>query len=257
LLEPSERVRNGYRTIEAFAQLLHTQEMVESESWTSKALPYVERPLHFARVAYDNNDADTIEKIHETIRLQWTNAHRQHREAVRGVTDSINAMFEQGSVGHDEDEKKENHAESGNGKLTPRELYPDVFSHERPSDGAYGWPHYNVKDSAPKRGDPGVEVKMEGVRMRIRKDGQEWMRLKTPAVVRQLRKEEAAAAQRGGGSCAKRRRQQRKQREGRLKLRSPKHQSCQIIAVLQELTWKNAASIAQSHREECRTTYYM
>jgi hypothetical protein len=68
-----------------------------------------------------------------------------------------------------------------------------VFGHEEPIKlphddwEAPWWPEASIAESASKRTAPGVEVNIEGVNMRIYKDGKEWIRLKTPMAVRQLR----------------------------------------------------------------------
>jgi hypothetical protein len=88
---------------------------------------------------------------------------------------------------------------------TPRELYPDAFEFdvehleplEQPhaSSRAQLWSELKTEDTAPKRGDLGVTTKIGLLRFRVRKDGKEWVRLKTPALIRELQKEKSSAPQ--------------------------------------------------------------
>jgi len=176
------------RKIDAFAQLVHVQDATTSRSWTSTGFQQLARPLHLARVAYENGDETTMTKIQEAINLRWVNAYRQQQDSLRAVADSINTMFEQDSM---------NEGEEGDGKPTPRELYPDAYNFDdcKPLKQPYSsnqsqhWPELNAMDPVPKRGEAGVTVKMSGLRYTICKDGQEWVRLKTPAFIRESRSE--------------------------------------------------------------------
>lgn len=193
-LVPSKRVQSGFLKIEAFFQLLHTPEMIKYRSSTSDGFKDMEFPLHLARVAYDYNDLVMMERIHEAIKLRWVNAHRRRQASRLAVADSINSMFEKDGDDHKQDHEHEmggEHDQDTDEKPTPRELYLDVFGAEEPleepfKDHNLPWSELDAKDSAPKRGDPGVEVRMLGVRMQIRKDGVEWIRLRTPAHVREV-----------------------------------------------------------------------
>jgi hypothetical protein len=192
-LEPSTTVQEGFRKIEAFAQLIHTQAAVTTRSWTSTVFQNLERPLHLARVAYENDDGDMIQSIHEAIKLRWINSHRVQQSSLQAVADSINNMFER------DDDLAETEDEEGDsdGAPTPRELYPDAFEFDdiKPlkepffSGQIHQWTELNTEDPAPARNDPDVAVKMSGLRLRIEKDGKEWIRLKTPALIQQLQAE--------------------------------------------------------------------
>jgi hypothetical protein len=109
------------------------------------------------------------------------------------VADSINNMFERDD-GIDE-------MDDDGDASTPRELYPDAFEFEEvellkepySSGQVHDWVDLSTKDPAPPRNDPGVTVQFSALRLRIQKDGKEWMRLKTPAIVRQLAEEKKSS----------------------------------------------------------------
>jgi hypothetical protein len=191
-LEPSITVQEGFCKIEAFAQLIHIQGATITRSWTSTVFQDLERPLHLARVAYENDDEEMIQNIHESIKLRWVNAHRLQQNSLRIVADSINTMFER-----DEGVAEIDEEDDSDGTPTPRELYPDAFEFEdiKPLKEPYSsgrvhqWTELNTEDPAPPRNDPDVTVKMSELRLRIKKDGREWVRLKTPALIRQLQAE--------------------------------------------------------------------
>jgi hypothetical protein len=197
---PELTVEAGYRKIEAFAQLIHVQDMTITRSWTSTVFQNLERPLHLACVANENKDSEMLGTIHEAIKLRWVNAHRQRRDSLQAVADSINTMFEKKDDVKNEDEE---HDLDDDGNPTPRELYPDAFEFEdiKPLKQPYTsnqsqlWLELRTEDTAPKREDPGVITKMGLLKVHIRKDKQEWVRLKTPAMIRQLQAEKEAATQ--------------------------------------------------------------
>lgn len=140
-------------------------------------------------------------KIFEAINTRWVNALRQQQTSRQIVADSINALFEQdeNDVAGKEDEKDEDEVD---GTPTPRELYPDVYEFETrkclkqtyTTSQSHSWSDLYVPGSAPQRGDPGVTVKMGDLRYTLCKNGEEWSRLKTPKLIRELRMEKARAA---------------------------------------------------------------
>jgi hypothetical protein len=165
----------------------------DSTEWTSTVFQHLERPLHLARIAYENDDMEKMEKIQEAIKLRWVNANREQQRAKQAVADSINNMFDREDTMDDMDDDDD--------APTPRELYPDAFDFENvellKEPYSYGQAHYwidlSTKDPAPPRDDPGVTVQFSALRLRIQKDGKEWMRLKTPAIVRQLAEEKKSS----------------------------------------------------------------
>jgi hypothetical protein len=72
----SHRIRNGYRQIEAFALVLYTRDRVGEPLWISTTFEGIERMLHFARLAYGNNDTVRMEEIREAIKMRGVNGHR-------------------------------------------------------------------------------------------------------------------------------------------------------------------------------------
>jgi hypothetical protein len=93
--EPCERVKSSKRKIEALSQLLNGPVAASHGPWVSSVFEIIERPLHLARVAYDNKNIVMMEQIHNAIKLRWVNAHRRRQASGRVVADSINALFEQ------------------------------------------------------------------------------------------------------------------------------------------------------------------
>jgi hypothetical protein len=190
-LEPSAEVQEGFRKIEAFTQLIHVNGATRVREWTSRVFQHLERPLHIARVAYENDDMETIKNIQEAIKLRWVNAYRLQQRSLRTVADSINAMFERDDDDADQMDDEEDEIDDA---PTPRELYPDAFEFknikllEEPyaPSRVHHWTDLSGWDSAPPRDGPGVTTQISGLRLRIQKDGKEWMRLKTPAIVMQL-----------------------------------------------------------------------
>lgn len=192
---PTDALRDGYRKLEAFAQLIKVQSASAAHSWMTGVFQNMERPLHLARVAYDNNDSEMITSIHEAIKLRWINAHRQQQSSLRAVADSINTMFE--------DETVESENDEGDDRPTPRELFPDAFQFEEvePLKAPYAasqsnmWTELETGDEAPNRNDPGVTIHTSGMWRTIRKGNKKWVRLTTPAVIREIQAEKGAKPQ--------------------------------------------------------------
>jgi hypothetical protein len=189
-LESSAEVQEGFRKIEAFTQLIHVNSATRVREWTSKVFQCLERPLHLARVAYENDDIEAIKNIQEAIKLRWVNAYRLQQWSLRTVADSINTMFEK----DDSADQMDDEEDEIEGIPTPRELYPDAFEFENTQlleepytpGQVHHWIDLSADDSAPPRDGPGVTTQISGLRLRIQKDGKEWVRLKTPAIVQQL-----------------------------------------------------------------------
>lgn len=155
------------------------------KSWISTIFHGIERPLHLARVAYEIGDISALEKIREAIKVRWVNAQREQHQSLQLVADSINGMF----VDSDDESDSEK----------PRDMFPDVFDfniqdpipQKRKPDNI--WQELEWKDKAPQIGEDGVRVREMGLRVHIRKDGKNWIRLATPAVVRAIRAAKTAA----------------------------------------------------------------
>lgn len=189
-------VETAYRKLEAFAHLIQDQSSASPKGWTSTVFENLHHPLHWARVAYETNNGGMMTKIHEAINIRWVKAHRQQQESLRAVADSINTMFEQNGVHSGKGGK-----EKANVIPTPREMYPNAYNFENnePLEDIYlprrpqYWDDLNDADSAPKRGDHGVTVKMGLLRYTICKVGKKWTRYKTPALIRDLEREKVQA----------------------------------------------------------------
>ncbi|KAF1912391.1 hypothetical protein BDU57DRAFT_522620 [Ampelomyces quisqualis] len=191
--EPTECVQRGHRKIEKFAQLVEIQNMMSRKSWASTVFSHLERPLHLARIAYENNDGDAMDKIHKAFMVRWVNGVRSQQESLRTIAESINEMFDEANEEDDRDDEDDNEGENEGSTPTPRELYPDAFEFEDvgPLKQSYTaqWSELRADDPAPKIGQPGVTVEKDSTPLRIRicKGGEVWSRLRTPAIVRLLR----------------------------------------------------------------------
>ncbi|KAH8732837.1 hypothetical protein GQ44DRAFT_668315 [Phaeosphaeriaceae sp. PMI808] len=197
--EPSEDVKRGYQKIEKFSQIIYAQISGQS-AWIKKAFDHLERPLHLARVAYENDDSDMIKKIHKAIKFRWVYGNRKQQNSLRSIEDSINAMFED----QNEDE------DGGEEELGGRPVgHCKIIDDSNPSIDPAIWAELNPTDTAPLPSEPGVTIKFENMRVYINRDGEQWVRLMTPkwagvmhfqewrATMRQLK---AEAADEVGGS---------------------------------------------------------
>lgn len=176
--------QKALQKIEDFIILIHGPDSGR-EIWTHTVFGGFERPLHLARVAYENGDIEAIKNIQEAIKIRWVNAHRRQQKSLRVVANSIRSMFD------DEDRTKDEYKQNDAKKWgNPSECYPDAFhfediepvTHNTVPDGL--WLELSTEDIAPKHDDPSVIIKEDRLRLYIRKDGKEWVRLKTPATVR-------------------------------------------------------------------------
>ncbi|KAF2831351.1 hypothetical protein CC86DRAFT_342108 [Ophiobolus disseminans] len=180
------------RKTEAFAQFVNVQAIYGPKGWNTSVFQELERPLHLARVAYENNNEEMMVKIQEAINLPWVNAYRQNEKPVRILADFISTMFEQEHI-----EKGGNDDNKVDRAPTLRELYPDAyqFGDHAPLSQPYEtvlahlWSDLDFVDPAPRIGSPGVTVEIGDLRYTVRKDGKEWARLKTPALIREMRLE--------------------------------------------------------------------
>ena len=136
----------------------------------------MERVLHLARLAYEHEDEKRLEQIRNAIMIRWVNAQRQEQRALSEVANSISGMF----IGYLQD--------------SPQDLYPNEFIFpsddliEQETDATQLWPELGVEDTAPQIGGHGVKFWEDNLRVYIRKRGNLFIRLKTPAMVRHLRK---------------------------------------------------------------------
>ncbi|KAL6711999.1 hypothetical protein ACN47E_003042 [Coniothyrium glycines] len=180
--EPNCIVKAGYSKIEAFVQLIYAQDAFAAGSWTSTVFRGIERPLHLARVAYETNDQELMEKIHSVIKARWISAHRRQQAQLRIVADSISSMF----------------ADKADGSTIPQEEFPDAFVFEdvKPITmipAPHLWIELESIRSVPQQGDEGVVVEFSTVRHKIYKDGRQWNCLTMPATVRRAHELKKAA----------------------------------------------------------------
>lgn len=176
---PQPTVQSALRKLDAFAQLLRTGYLTSPRPWICTVFADIARPLHLARVAFENNDIKAIERIQEAIKLRWINSIRRHQLSLRKVKDSIIDMIDNDThmLGTLHQLRYPVELGGGDPKLLPQEY---VGGHSSL------WSELSTEDSAPKLDAPGVRWRIKGVRVQIRRGGQKWIRLKTPEVVRQL-----------------------------------------------------------------------
>ncbi|KAF2847878.1 hypothetical protein T440DRAFT_470686 [Plenodomus tracheiphilus IPT5] len=177
-------ITTAYHKIEAFAQLMQNQESQGERSWPSGVFNDIRRPLHLARVAYEYEDMAALKNIREAIKIRWVNAQRQQQQSLQLMADSIDSMY-------DDEEDEDDEMVLTN----PSHLYPDAFqfgteeliSQKRKPSAL--WEELDAKDWAPKIGSPGITYSTKGVQVKIEQKNRslEWIRLRTPAVVRQIR----------------------------------------------------------------------
>ncbi|KAL1609240.1 hypothetical protein SLS59_001604 [Nothophoma quercina] len=178
--QPHGRFAALYRRIEDFARVISKQdsapESVQGHKWGSSVFQGMERVLHLARLAYEHEDEKRLEQIRIAIMIRWVNAQRQEQRALTEVANSISGMF----IGYLQD--------------LPQDLYPNEFIFpsddliEQETDATQLWPELDAEDTAPQIGGHGVKFSEDNLRVYIRKRGNLFIRLKTPAMVRHLRK---------------------------------------------------------------------
>lgn len=173
----------AYRKIEEFAQLMHNREAQGERPWPMGAFYDIRRPLHLARVAYERDDMDALKSIREAITIRWVNAQRHQQQSLQLMADSIDRMWD-GDV--DEDDEATS--------MKPSVLYRDAFEFGTEEPIAQTrktsalWEELDATDWAPKIGSPGINVMTKGVLVRIEQKARnlQWIRLRTPAIIRQI-----------------------------------------------------------------------
>ncbi|KAI8939979.1 hypothetical protein NX059_003703 [Plenodomus lindquistii] len=171
----------AYEKIEHFAQLIHYHEAISERPWPARVFQGLDRPLHFARVAYENHDAEALQTIREAIKVRWVNSQRQQQQSLQVIADRLDTMF---------DDNIDSNVEDAHQK--PSELYPDAFkfgnekSLPQEQKSCQFWTEIDDKDWAPDVRLDDVTHKVKGIRVRIMLHGRVWKRLKTPALARQI-----------------------------------------------------------------------
>jgi hypothetical protein len=143
--------------------------------WTATVFAGIERVLHLARVAYEDGNLEQLNKIHEAILKRWVMAHRQQQQSLSVVANAITDMFD-GDVASRHDN------------------FPEAFEFETTSSAGKSvkfddyWPELDVKCTSSIFGSAaGSNIREEGLKVIVCKDGEEEVLLKTPLVWRYLR----------------------------------------------------------------------
>lgn len=182
-------ITTTYHKIEAFAQLIHNQEAQGERSWPTGVFHDIRRPLHLARVAYEQEDMAALKRIREAIKVRWVNAHRQQQRSLQLVADSIDSMWDE-YEDEDQDEDEDDETKS----MKPSNVYRDAFQFgmeeliPQQRSPSLLWEELDTRDWAPKIGSPGITVMTKGVHVKIEQKARsrEWIRLRTPGIVRQI-----------------------------------------------------------------------
>ena len=160
---------NEYRKIQSLWRLIQKNKCGDIQT----AFQGMERILHFSRVVdmnVGNDDLERMQQIKEAIVRRWVNAVRQQQRSLAAIASSIEGIYDtQGA-------------------------YPDAFDFEPvqpliegvPTSHMYAWPEIEW-DNAPRLYETGVTFTEDDLRVYIHRNGQDWVRLKTPAMIRQLR----------------------------------------------------------------------
>jgi hypothetical protein len=130
--------------------------------------------LHIARVAYEDNDLECLQKIHEAILKRWVLAHGQQLQSLSAVAASVSAMFD-GDIAS----RHEGYSEAFK--------FGDVAPVEHTHEVDDTWSELQIKSPMPKLTDPGLTFREDLEKVFIRKGGEVEVWLKSPAVIRQLR----------------------------------------------------------------------
>jgi hypothetical protein len=136
----------------------------------------IERPLHLARVACENEDPWMIDQIRKAIAARWDNHQQQKQRAAKVISDAIKNML--GST--DTTTSGEEHQDVSQPaavEAVPEGSVPTFEWSELQSHKINATP-------LPKRGDPGVTIEEDSLRMYYHLDDKTWIRLKTPGTVR-------------------------------------------------------------------------
>jgi hypothetical protein len=167
------KIETLYRQVEKSLQVIRIKGRKSDNYWIETLFDGAERPLHLARIAFENQDMDALENIRNAIGKRWAYGYQKHQRSLQVVSSVIGGMF-------------------GTKSNSVRELCPDAFSSVEPykvlsASPCHRWNELVEGDTAPKLEEPGVTFEEELLRVCIQKDGKKWIRLKTPAMVRQLR----------------------------------------------------------------------
>jgi hypothetical protein len=194
--------RLAYRKIEDFVQVIKEEELQHYKSLSNgkrilSRYPIfngIERPLHLARVACGNEDPSMLEQVRKAITDRWAIFQRQERRAANVISTAIkNMVVSTSKKGCNIRARRLSQCVI---TTIPGEEYPDVIQDATVEDVLGEWrPDHRWTElpdgtPPPKRGDPGVTIKEDSLRVYYHQDDKTWIRLKTPAMVRMKRVEE-------------------------------------------------------------------
>jgi hypothetical protein len=160
-------ITNEYRKIQSLWRFIQKNKCGDIQT----AFQGMERVLHISRVVdmnIGNDDLERMQQIKEAIVRRWVNAVRQQQRSLAAIATCIEGIYD------------------------PQGAYPDAFEFEpvqRPIEGAptnHAWSEIEW-DKTPRLMEAGVTFTEDDLRVYIHKGGKDFVRLKTPAVIRQLR----------------------------------------------------------------------
>ena len=160
-------ITNEYHKIQSLWRLIQKNKCGDIQT----AFQGMERILHFTRVVdmnISNDDLERIQQIKEAIVRRWVNAVRQQQRSLAAIASCIEGIYD------------------------PQGAYPDAFDFENEELIEAGAPTNHAWseiewDKTPKLMEAGMTFTEDDLRVYIKKDGKDFVRLKTPAVIRQLR----------------------------------------------------------------------
>jgi hypothetical protein len=160
-------ITNEFHEIQSLWRLIQKNKCGDIQT----AFQGMERVLHFSRVVdmnVGNDDLERMLQIKKAIVRRWVNAVRQQQRSLAAIASCIEGIYD------------------------PQRAYPDAFDFEPVQpliEGApthHGWPEIEW-DNTPRLYDTGVTFTEDDLRVYIHKNSKDFVQLKTPTVIRQLR----------------------------------------------------------------------
>jgi hypothetical protein len=131
----------------------------------------IERPLHLARVACENEDPEMIDQIRRAIAARWDAHQQQQQRAAKVMSNAIKNMLAS--------------TDTITADVWQAAAVGDMPVKWRPDPEWIELQLYRTDDDLlPKRRDPGVTIEADSLRVYYHLGDQTWVRLKTPEVVR-------------------------------------------------------------------------
>lgn len=75
--DPSPAIRKFYQKIEGLIRQIYSSESTPARNWIINILSSIERAIHMARVAYEHDDEEMMDRVRHAIKLRWINAYRR------------------------------------------------------------------------------------------------------------------------------------------------------------------------------------